>query len=157
VGIDYIPLFKQAADRLRADLKNATDDALAPYLSSLPKPYTFKQSHSLTNIRLALGYTAVIIAAVTFYADWKLGWDATKGYTTVACVVYFILNTLLTYHIWRVEAGRVFVGLQEGGQKASFRVLLNRTGTSLCVRLLITSADERYPSAVDFAILCPET
>lgn len=88
-------------------------------MTTLPKPYTFKQSHALTNTRLALGYTAVIIAAATFYADWKLGWDETKGYTAVACVIYFVLNSFLTFHIWRVEAGRVFVGLREGGQKVS--------------------------------------
>lgn len=103
------------------DLKNATDDALAPYLSTLPKPYRFKQSHAHTNIRLALGYAAVAIAAATFYADWKLGWDATKSYTTVACVLYFILNSFLTYHIWKVEAGRVFVGKREGGQKLTLQ------------------------------------
>jgi signal peptidase complex subunit 2 len=97
-------------------------------LSTLPKPYTFKQSHGLANTRLSLGYAAVIIAAATFYADWKLGWDETKGYTTIACVVYFILNTLLTYHIWRVEAGRIFVGVWEGGQKVRFAVLLHATG-----------------------------
>jgi hypothetical protein len=118
---------EEATDPSHPDLKNATDDALAPYLSSLPKPYTFKQSHALTNTRLALGYTAVIIAAITFYADWKLGWDETKGYTTVACVVYFILNSLLTYHIWRVEAGRVFVGTIEGDKKVSSE--LGRGGT----------------------------
>ena len=119
VRTKYNQLLEQATDTLEPDLKNATDDALAPYLSTLAKPYAFKQSHALTNTRLAVGYTAVIIAAVTFYADWKLGWDETKGYTTIACVIYFILNSFLTYHIWRLEAGRVFVGTREGGQKVS--------------------------------------
>lgn len=100
-----------------ADLKNATDDALAPYLTSLPKPYTFRQQHSSTNVRLILGYTAVVIAGVLFYADYKLGWDATKAYTGPACAAYFVLNGLLTYWIWAVEAGTVFVGTREGGQK----------------------------------------
>ncbi|KAJ9495162.1 signal peptidase complex subunit spc2 [Exophiala xenobiotica] len=99
------------------DLKNATDDALAPYLTTLPKPYTFKQQHYTTNIRLILGYTAVIIAGVLFYADYKLGWDATKAYTGPACLAYFVLNSALTYWIWAVEAGTVFVGTREGGQK----------------------------------------
>jgi len=103
----------------RADLKNATDDALAPYLTSLPKPYTFKQQHSKTNIRLAVGYSAVLIAGALFWADWKLGWDATKGYTLPACVAYFLLNGFLTYWIWAVESGTVFVGVREGGQKVS--------------------------------------
>ncbi|KAJ9615133.1 signal peptidase complex subunit spc2 [Cladophialophora chaetospira] len=103
------------------DLKNATDDALAPYLTTLPKPYTFKQQHYTTNVKLALGYTAVLIAGVLFYADWKLGWDATKAYTGPACVVYFLLNGALTYWIWAVESGTVFTGVREGGQKLTLR------------------------------------
>ncbi|KAJ9643213.1 signal peptidase complex subunit spc2 [Knufia peltigerae] len=103
------------------DLKNATDDALAPYLTSLPKPYTFKQQHSSTNVRLILGYSAVVIAGILFYADYKLGWDATKAYTGPACVAYFVLNGLLTYWIWAVEAGTVFVGTREGGQKLTLK------------------------------------
>jgi len=99
------------------DLKNVTDDALAPYFTSLPEPYKFVQSHAHTNTRLALGYSAVAIGAVTFYADWKLGWEETKVYTAVACVIYFALNSLLTFHIWKVEAGRVFVGTRAGGEK----------------------------------------
>lgn len=105
-----------------ADLKNATDDALAPYLTTLPRPYAFKQEHYTTNIKLVLGYTAVLIAGVLFYADWKLGWDATKAYTGPACVAYFLLNGALTYWIWAVEAGTVFAGVREGGQKV---ILLN--------------------------------
>lgn len=100
-----------------ADLKNATDDAIAPYLTSLPKPYKFTQDHYTTNVKLALGYSAVIIAGVLFYADWKLGWDATKAYTAPACVAYFVLNGVLTYWMWAVEAGTVFAGTREGGQK----------------------------------------
>ncbi|EXJ77966.1 hypothetical protein A1O3_09125 [Capronia epimyces CBS 606.96] len=103
------------------DLKNATDDALTPYLTSLPKPYTFQQQHSTTNVRLALGYTAVIIAGVLFYADYKLGWNATKAYTGPACLAYFALNGALTYWIWAVEAGVVFVGTREGGQKLTLK------------------------------------
>ncbi|OQV08887.1 hypothetical protein CLAIMM_13099 isoform 2 [Cladophialophora immunda] len=99
------------------DLKNATDDAIAPYLTTLPKPYAFRQEHTTTNVKLALGYTAVLIAGVLFYADWKLGWDATKAYTAPACVAYFVLNSALTYWIWAVEAGTVFVGVRDGGQK----------------------------------------
>ncbi|KIV91816.1 hypothetical protein PV10_06313, partial [Exophiala mesophila] len=103
------------------DLKNATDDAVAPFLTSLPKPYTFTQQHKTTNIRLALGYTAVAIAGALFYADYKLGWDATKPYTAPACIAYFLLNSALTYWIWAVEAGTIFVGTREGGQKLTIK------------------------------------
>lgn len=104
-----------------SDLKNATDDALAPCLTTLPSPYTFKQSHYYTNVRLATGYAAVIIAAITFYFDWKLGWDATKHYTAGACLLYFTCNAFLTLWIWKYEAGKVFVGYRQGGQKVSWK------------------------------------
>jgi len=88
------------------DLKNTTDDALPNYLTSLK----FKQSHFLTDVRLTLGYSAVIIAAATFAADYRLGWDATKYWTFWAVLVYFTLNGALTFWIWGVEKGRVFTG-----------------------------------------------
>ncbi|KAI4219129.1 MAG: hypothetical protein LQ349_008447, partial [Xanthoria aureola] len=89
-----------------SDLKNTTDDALPNYLTSLK----FHQSHFLADVRLALGYSAVVIAGATFYADYKLGWDATKFWTLWAVVVYFILNGALTYWIWGVEKGKIFTG-----------------------------------------------
>ena len=54
---------------IATDLKNTTDDALPNYLNSLK----FKQSHFLTDVRLALGYMAVTIAGITFFIDYKLG------------------------------------------------------------------------------------
>lgn len=89
-----------------ADLKNTTDDALPNYLTSLK----FKQSHFLTDVRLALGYSAVVVAATTFYADYQLGWDKTKYWTFWAVLAYFTLNGALTIWIWGVEKGSVFTG-----------------------------------------------
>ncbi|KAI9841685.1 MAG: hypothetical protein M1838_003456 [Thelocarpon superellum] len=97
------------------DLKNTTDDALPAYLTSV----SFKQSHFYTDVRLALGYTAVVIAGVTFYLDYRQGWDATKHLTFYTTIVYFALNTALTYWIWAVEAGRIFVG---GGNGAELEI-----------------------------------
>lgn len=88
------------------DLKNTTDDALPNYLTSLK----FKQSYFLTDVRLTLGYSAVIIAAITFYADYKLGWDKTKYWTFWAVLAYFSLNGALTFWIWGMEKGKVFAG-----------------------------------------------
>lgn len=88
------------------DLKNTTDDALPNYLTSLK----FRQSHTLTDTKLVLGYLAVIIGAITFYADYKLGWDKTKYWTFWAVLTYFILNGALTFWVWGVEKGEVFAG-----------------------------------------------
>ncbi|KAI4155338.1 MAG: hypothetical protein L6R39_001260 [Caloplaca ligustica] len=95
-----------------SDLKNTTDDALPNYLTSLK----FKQAHTLADVRLALGYSAVVIAGATFYADYKLGWDATKFWTLWAVIAYFVLNSALTYWIWGVEKGKIFTGEFNGSQ-----------------------------------------
>ena len=108
-GISSVPNHRPSFPN-NLDLKNTTDDALPNYLTSL----RFKQSHFLTDVRLGLGYTAVAIAAITFYFDYKLGWDKTKSYTLWAVVVYFILNSTLTYWIWGIEKGKVFVGESNG-------------------------------------------
>ncbi|RJE19673.1 Signal peptidase complex [Aspergillus sclerotialis] len=104
------------------DLKTTTDDSLAPHLTTLPAPYTFTQDHSKTNIRFLLGYTAVAIAAFTFYADRKLGWEATQSPWIIAAVTaYFVLNSLLTIWVWGVEKGEVFRGKTAKGDVLSIR------------------------------------
>ncbi|KAK5126995.1 hypothetical protein LTR85_008354 [Meristemomyces frigidus] len=92
------------------DLKNTTDDALANYLRGLH----FHQDNTKLDVRLAIGYASVIIAAATFAADYKLGWEATKGWTAVAVVAYALLNGALTYWTWAVEKGCVFDGAKDG-------------------------------------------
>ncbi|KAF1940245.1 hypothetical protein EJ02DRAFT_456188 [Clathrospora elynae] len=88
------------------DLKATTDDALPNYLHSLK----FKQIHTQTDVRLVLGYSAVIIAGALFYFDWKYGWEASKPYTLSAVVAYFILNGAFSYWLWFVEKGVVYEG-----------------------------------------------
>lgn len=93
-----------------SDLKNNTDDALGNYLRGL----SFRQDNSKLDFRLAVGYTAVVIAAVTFVADYKLGWEATKTGTAVAVAAYAVLNGVYTYWMWGVEKGLVFEGEKDG-------------------------------------------
>ncbi|KAF2270438.1 hypothetical protein CC78DRAFT_528215 [Lojkania enalia] len=95
-----------------ADLKNTTDDALPNYLHSLK----FRQIHTQTDIRLAIGYAAVAVAGALFYLDWKFGWDVTKPYTAPAVIAYFILNSAFTYWLWFIEAGTVYEGEGKTGK-----------------------------------------
>lgn len=92
------------------ELKNTTDDALGNYLRGL----SFKQDNSKLDVRLALGYVSVIIAGAVFVADYKLGWEATKGWTAVAVAAYAVLNGAFTYWMWAVEKGLVFEGSKNG-------------------------------------------
>lgn len=99
------------------DLKSTSDDALTPYLCTLPQPYAFKRDNTKTTIRFLVGYSAVLIAGVTFYLDRQLGWEATEAlWVKIAVGVYFTLNTFLTYWIWGVEAGEVFKGARKTGE-----------------------------------------
>lgn len=95
-----------------ADLKNTSDDAIPNYLNSLK----FTQSHTLTDVRLSLGYGAFFIAAACFLWDYKLGFESTKYYTAAAVTVYSLLNTALTLWIWLKEKGIVYVGTSPNGE-----------------------------------------
>jgi len=92
------------------DLKNTSDDALPTYLNSIG----FKQSHTLSDTRLVIGYLAFAICAATFTWDYKLGFADTKYYTAAAVAVYALLNGVLTFWIWGVEKGTVYVGVKDG-------------------------------------------
>ncbi|EKG22045.1 Signal peptidase complex subunit 2 [Macrophomina phaseolina MS6] len=120
------------------DLKNTTDDAIPNYLNSLK----FHQSHKLTDIRLALGYTAVIIAGALFYFDYKFGWDASKPYTAPAVVAYFILNGAFMYWMYFVEKGLVYSGEKDGRKlEIASRVEKNLPIYHMTVRF--TSSDKK--------------
>lgn len=106
-------LYQSYSSWLSLDLKNTSDDAIPAYLNSLK----FTQSHTLTDTRLALGYTAFAICAATFYWDYKFGFDNTKLYTAIAVAIYTILNGALTFWIFYVEKGTVYTGFNKWGDK----------------------------------------
>ena len=92
------------------DCKNTTDDTLCNYLNSLK----IKQSNFYTDVRLALGYAAVIVCAITFAYDYKLGFEKTKHWTLGTVIVYFLLNGAFTYWLWLVEKNIIYTGDYKG-------------------------------------------
>ncbi|KAK5655455.1 hypothetical protein OQA88_5726 [Cercophora sp. LCS_1] len=95
----------------QANLKNTSDDAIPNYLNSLK----FRQSHRLTDVRLALGYGAFTLAAACFLWDYKFGFDATKWFTAAAVALYSLLNGALTLWIVYVERGTIYEGTSPSG------------------------------------------
>ncbi|KAK7204606.1 signal peptidase complex subunit 2 [Myxozyma melibiosi] len=91
------------------DLKNATDDEISRIMTS--QGYT--QKFTLIDIRLALGFSSVIVAAAASYYDFKVGFEAAKKYTAIGVTVYFVLNALLTLWIWKGEKGTVYEGVKD--------------------------------------------
>ncbi|KAG0648172.1 hypothetical protein D0Z07_5699 [Hyphodiscus hymeniophilus] len=118
------------------DLKNTSDDAIPAYLNSLQ----FKQSHTLSDVRLALGYTAFAICAATFYWDYKLGFEPTKLYTTIAVIVYSLINGFLTFWIWGVEKGAIYIGTSPNGE--TIRISSSSTKHVPKYKLLVTTASK---------------
>lgn len=100
-----------------AELKNTSDDALPNYLNSLK----FKQSHFLTDVRLAIGYGAFTIAAACFGWDYKFGFENTKYYTAAAVAIYALLNGFLTFWLSSVEKGTVYQGKAPSGETVTIR------------------------------------
>ncbi|CAG7562898.1 unnamed protein product [Fusarium equiseti] len=98
-----------------ADLKNTSNDAIPNYLNSLK----FEQSHRLTDVRLALGFSAFGIAAACFAWDYKLGHEATKHYTAAAVILYTLINTAMTLWIMFKEKDTIYEGASPSGEKVS--------------------------------------
>ena len=110
------PSIHQSATDSHADLKNTSDDAIPNYLGSLK----FRQSHTLVDTRLALGYSSCAVSAACFLWDFKLGWDATKHYTAVAVGLYMLLSTTLTLWMLLREKSIVYEGTSPAGEKVRF-------------------------------------
>ncbi|OKL58681.1 hypothetical protein UA08_06107 [Talaromyces atroroseus] len=126
------------------DLKSTSDDALTPYLCTLPQPYTFKRDYTKTNIRFVVGYSAVLIAGVTFYLDRQLGWEATEAlWVKVAVAAYFVLNTFLTYWIWAVEAGEVFKGSRKTGETITIQSYTKKNNPVYKLKVRYTASDTK--------------
>ncbi|PNP81774.1 hypothetical protein FNYG_04800 [Fusarium nygamai] len=125
-----------------ADLKNTSDDAIPNYLNSLK----FRQSHTLTDVRLALGYTAFGVAAACFLWDYKLGFESTKYYTAAAVTLYTLINGALTLWIMFREKGVVYEGTSPSGEKIS---ISSSTKKNVPIyNLTITVTDKNSKSTV---------
>ncbi|KAL7813944.1 microsomal signal peptidase 25 kDa subunit domain-containing protein [Trichoderma aethiopicum] len=125
-----------------ADLKNTADDAIPNYLNSLK----FKQTHFLSDVRLALGYSAFLVSAACFAWDYKLGFESTKTYTAIAVAVYTLLNGLLTFWMMFVEKGVVYQGVAPSGDKITVATSTKKLDPTY--RLSITVTDKSAKSRI---------
>ncbi|KAI8984758.1 signal peptidase complex subunit 2 [Mycotypha africana] len=90
-------------------LKNAVDDEISRYFS---KEQNFKQSYRHTDIKLALGYASCIVAAGAFYYEYKTSFREALNVTTVAVIVFWVLQALLFTYSLFVEKNEIFRGTQ---------------------------------------------
>ncbi|CAK7270285.1 hypothetical protein SEPCBS57363_004026 [Sporothrix epigloea] len=122
-----------------ADLKNTSDDAIPNYLNSLK----FTQSHRLTDVRLAIGYSALAVAVACFLWDRKLGFDDTKYYSAVAVLVYFVLNVALSLWSRNVEGATVYVGTSPSKETVSIATSAEKYTPIYNVEITITSPNAK--------------
>ncbi|KAG0197118.1 hypothetical protein BGX28_009373 [Mortierella sp. GBA30] len=91
------------------DLKSACDDALKEYLESKAG---YRQSHRHTDIKLVLGYIGCAFAAAGSYYGYIHPFElpATKFWTFVSVVLYYLCNVLMMAYAYLVEKNIVFTG-----------------------------------------------
>lgn len=98
------------------ELKNASDDTIPLTLEKLG----YRQSHTLMDVRLALGYVGVIAAALAGAYDYKVGFEKAKGFTLIGVIVYFVCYGGMNIWQYFVEKGTVYAG-SKGDSKVIIR------------------------------------
>ncbi|KAJ2934147.1 hypothetical protein H1R20_g2900, partial [Candolleomyces eurysporus] len=89
------------------ELKNACDDAVKRFLS---RPELFKQIYLHTDVRLALGWLSVFVAAGTAFYGYKVDFEKSKPVVTLGLIVYILLTTISTLYAYFIEGDTIFVG-----------------------------------------------
>ncbi|EPE08221.1 signal peptidase complex [Ophiostoma piceae UAMH 11346] len=127
-----------------ADLKNTSDDAIPNYLNSLG----FKQSHTLTDIRLGLGFSSLAVAAACFVWDLKLGFYDTKYYSLAAVVAYALLNLAIS-HFTTVQGNNIYEATAPNGETIHISTTSPKYTPVYQVEVTVTSKDGKK-STVEF-------
>ncbi|KAI0326088.1 hypothetical protein GY45DRAFT_1329335 [Cubamyces sp. BRFM 1775] len=89
------------------DMKHACDDALKRFLS---RPDLFKQIHTHTDVRLALGWLSVLVAGATGLYGWRVPFEQSKPAVWAGVIAYVILTIAQTLYAYFIEGDVVFVG-----------------------------------------------
>ncbi|PHH62381.1 hypothetical protein CDD81_7177 [Ophiocordyceps australis] len=128
-----------------ADLKNTSDDTIPNYLNSLK----FRQSNYLIDVRLALGYSSILIAAACGLWDYKFGFESTKLYTAIAVALYTILDCALIFWLSEVEKGTVYQGFAPSGEQITIASATKKNDPTY--RLAITIKSRGEATTLDIA------
>ncbi|KAI0792293.1 microsomal signal peptidase 25 kDa subunit-domain-containing protein [Abortiporus biennis] len=89
------------------EMKHACDDALKRFLS---RPELFKQIYTHTDVRLALGWACVFVAAGTGLYGYKVEFEKSKPVVWAGLILYITLTVLQTLYAYFIEGDIVFVG-----------------------------------------------
>ncbi|KZO94190.1 microsomal signal peptidase 25 kDa subunit [Calocera viscosa TUFC12733] len=106
------------------EIKDALDDAIRRMLT---RPDQFKQNHMHTDVKLALGWGAVLVAGATGLYGYFVEFEKAKIGVAVGVVLYGLLSTLQYLYQWFVEKDIVFVGKRRSvaGRIETERIILS--------------------------------
>lgn len=108
-----------------SDLKTTCDEQITSIITS--KGYETNNFYG--DVRLALGFGAVIVAGLTAFIDYKLGFfEAKYPYTVIGLVLYGLLNVAYTFWMYQVERGLIFFGTSVQDNTKQIKVL-SKKGT----------------------------
>jgi hypothetical protein len=93
-------------------------------------------------VRLALGYSALLLAGACFVWDWKLGFDSTKYLTAAAVALYTLVNGALTLWVLYVERGTVYEGVAPSGETVRIATSTRKNVPSYFLTIDIESKDK---------------
>ncbi|EIN08513.1 hypothetical protein PUNSTDRAFT_87955 [Punctularia strigosozonata HHB-11173 SS5] len=119
------------------ELKNACDDALKRFLS---RPDLFKQIHTHTDVRLALGWGSVFTAAATGYYGWKVEFEKSKPLVWAGVILYVVLSAIQTLYAYFIERDIVFVGRRKTFEKRIVTDRITVTSSTATPRSTTTTA-----------------
>ncbi|KAI0754310.1 microsomal signal peptidase 25 kDa subunit-domain-containing protein [Daedaleopsis nitida] len=111
-----------------SDMKHACDDALKRFLS---RPDLFKQIHTHTDVRLALGWLSVVVAGGTGLYGWRVPFEQSKPGVWAGVILYVLLTLMQTLYAYFVEGDIVFVGKRKTFDKriVTERITINARTT----------------------------
>jgi len=109
------------------DLKNACDDALKRFLS---RPELFKQIHLHTDVRLAVGWAGVFVAAGTALYGYRVEFEKSKPVMWAGLILYIVLSVIQTLYGYFIEGDIVFVGKRKTFSKRIITERLTLSSTT---------------------------
>ncbi|EDO16186.1 hypothetical protein Kpol_1014p1 [Vanderwaltozyma polyspora DSM 70294] len=88
------------------ELRQTLDEALSPTLKRLG----YIESHHLTDLKLAIGYSITLTAATSFYLDKKFSYSESLVYQKILVAAYFILSVIFWWFNKFIQNDISYVG-----------------------------------------------
>jgi len=89
------------------EMKLACDDAVKRFLS---QPGAFKTINWHTDVRITLGWSSVLVSALTALYGWKVEFEKSKPVVWAGVILYLVLTSIQSLYAYFIEKDIVFEG-----------------------------------------------